>query len=137
MAKNLNIDWDLFCSNQAYHDTIKNHDKKYCHKYYDVIAHCPNPNTFVLVNMMSKLFAWTCGENYVQTIITNLANKFAPIVITTDLFFELLDRMQNYSFYKQGLEKASAGETLRRGLFMVNILLEKCACEPLNINDFI
>lgn len=137
MENNLNIDWDLFCSNQNYHDTIKNHDKKYCHKYYDVIAQCPNPNTFVLVNMMSKLFAWTCGENYVQTIITNLASKFAPIVITTDLFFELLDRMQNYSFYKQGLEKASAGETLRRGLFMVNVLLEKCACEPLNINDFI
>ncbi len=134
MENNLNIDWDLFCSNQKYHQSIKDANKQLDSKYFEIIAQCPNLNSFVLVNLMDMLSRWSwCDTALIE--INKIANRATHILITQDLFYKLLDRLIE-SNNKDKSEYSRYNNT-RRGLYLINLLLGKSQCEPLNINNFI
>ncbi len=134
MTNYLNIDWDLFCSSQEYYETIKNANAQLDSKYFEIIAQCPNLNSFVLVNLMDMLSRWSwCDTARIE--INKIANRATHILITPDLFYKLLDRIVEFN-NKNKSEHCCYNNT-RRGLYLINLLLEKSQFELLNINNFI
>lgn len=134
MENNLHIDWDLFCSNQEYHETIKNANAQLNSKYFNIIATCPNLNSFVLVNLLDMLYIWSCCDTALIEI-NKIANKSTYILITQELFYKLLDRI--IEFNNKNKSEHCCYNNTRRGLYLINLLLGKYQFELLNINNFI
>lgn len=103
----LHIDYDLFESDQEYHDKIKNYSTPYNSDYYDVylkkyLESNNNPTELVLVNFFTKLYSWTYDiKTNIETAI-EFTKYFKNIFITQELLNKIFSNIYDVREWKTG-----------------------------------
>lgn len=120
LTTNVTIDYDRFEIDQSYHDELIKPLAPYNTKYHDMVLdylYHKKANHMILCNWISRIKSSTAGECSVKDMVDKLIPKINNVVITGQLYNDLLVILFQISSKDSG--------TIKRGLYFIQELLYK------------